>query len=55
MSQVQVRMYRPGGVGDCFLLSFANATGTSRMMIDCGVLMGTEDGKARTQRWSVRS
>ena len=50
MSQVQVRMYRPGGVGDCFLLSFANATGTSRMMIDCGVLMGTEDGKARMQK-----
>lgn len=49
MSQLQVRMYRPGGLGDCFLLSFPKSDGMSHMLIDCGVLKGTEDGKARMQ------
>jgi hypothetical protein len=41
---VKVRMYRQG-LGDCFLLTFP--TGAERpfyMMIDCGVLLGTDDG-----------
>lgn len=41
---VRVRMYRQG-LGDCFLLTFP--TGSERpffMMIDCGVLLGTENG-----------
>lgn len=44
---VKVRMYRQG-LGDCFLLTFP--TGSERpfyMMIDCGVLLGTEDGSNR--------
>jgi hypothetical protein len=49
MNQLQVRMYRPGGLGDCFLLSFPRSEGMSHMLIDCGVLKGTEDGKARMQ------
>jgi hypothetical protein len=44
---VKVRMYRQG-LGDCFLLTFP--TGSERpfyMMIDCGVLLGTEKGGDR--------
>jgi hypothetical protein len=43
MSQVRVRMYRPGGIGDCFLLSFRNGDGP-HMLIDCGILKGTPGG-----------
>ena len=36
-----IRMYRHG-LGDCFLLAFANGAGHQKyMMIDCGVLLGT--------------
>jgi hypothetical protein len=41
-SGVKIRMYRQG-LGDCFLLAFA--TGAERpfyMLIDCGVLLGTQ-------------
>ena len=47
---VRVRMYRQG-LGDCFLLTFP--TGSERpfyMMIDCGVLLGTEDGGGRMKK-----
>jgi hypothetical protein len=43
MSQVRVRMYRLGGIGDCFLLSFQDGKGP-HMLIDCGVLKGTPGG-----------
>jgi beta-lactamase superfamily II metal-dependent hydrolase len=49
-SGVKVRMYRQG-LGDCFLLAFA--TGAARpfyMLIDCGVLLGTEDAGDRMRR-----
>ena len=42
-------MYRPGGLGDCFLLSFPKKKGMAHMLIDCGVLTGTKDAKARMQ------
>ena len=53
---VKVRMYRQG-LGDCFLLAFA--TGAERpcyMLIDCGVLLGTQDsgGKMRQVAESLR-
>ncbi len=47
-SGVTVRMYRPGGIGDCFLLAFRATDGTPRyVLIDCGVLMATGGGAAR--------
>ena len=49
MRQVRVRMYRPGGIGDCFLLSFPTGKGMAHMLIDCGVLKGTEDAGNRMQ------
>jgi hypothetical protein len=49
MSQVRVRMYRPGGIGDCFLLSFPKPDGMAHVLIDCGVLRGTDDGMQRMQ------
>jgi len=49
MNQIRVRMYRQEGIGDCFLLSFPKSEGMAHMLIDGGVLKGTEDGKARMQ------
>lgn len=42
--RVRVRMYRPGGIGDCFLLSFP---GGCQMLIDCGVLYRTPQGSQK--------
>ncbi|HEX8393541.1 MAG TPA: MBL fold metallo-hydrolase [Longimicrobium sp.] len=43
-------MYRQG-LGDCFLLSFpAEGGGTFSVLIDCGVLLGTEDAPQKMQR-----
>src|SRR3982750_2039003 len=40
---VRVRMYRQG-LGDCFLLTFPSTSGDPfRMLIDCGVVLGTPD------------
>lgn len=39
---VSVRMYRQG-LGDCFLLTFPREGRPLYMLIDCGVLLGTED------------
>src|SRR5438067_12231439 len=49
MRSVRVRMYRQG-LGDCFLLSFPRPGGQSQVLIDCGVLKGTEDATARITR-----
>ncbi len=50
-SGVTVRMYRPGGLGDCFLLAFPAGDGTARyVLIDCGVFLGTENGADRMRR-----
>jgi hypothetical protein len=41
------------GLGDCFLLSFPGAKDSDRpvyVMIDCGVIVGTEDAQARMTR-----
>jgi hypothetical protein len=49
-SGVKVRMYRQG-LGDCFLLAFA--TGADRpfyMLIDCGVLLGTQNAGDRMRQ-----
>jgi hypothetical protein len=43
-------MYRQG-LGDCFLLSFPRGPGEAHVLIDCGVLKGTEDGTA----WITRA
>ena len=41
--RVSVRMYRQG-LGDCFLLTFSRESGAPyRMLIDCGVVLGTSD------------
>jgi hypothetical protein len=42
MAQVRVRMYRQG-IGDCFLLTFPKKPSPSHMLIDCGVLRGTQN------------
>jgi hypothetical protein len=39
--EVKVRMYRQG-LGDCFLLTFPREERPLYMLIDCGVLLGTE-------------
>ncbi|MDB6029230.1 MAG: hypothetical protein JWM68_5453 [Verrucomicrobiales bacterium] len=40
--RVRIRMYRQG-LGDCFLLSFPNKQGAEKhVMIDCGVVLGTD-------------
>jgi hypothetical protein len=44
--KVNVRMYCHG-LGDCFLLTFKRGEKKFNMMIDCGVLQGTEAGKER--------
>jgi hypothetical protein len=49
MKQVRVRMYRTGGIGDCFLLSFPGSRAMTHMLIDCGILKGTEEGSSRMQ------
>jgi beta-lactamase superfamily II metal-dependent hydrolase len=42
---VRIRMYRQG-LGDCFLLTFSeDGKQEFNMMIDCGLLQGTENGK----------
>lgn len=47
-SGVKVRMYRVGGLGDCFLLAFRSEDGLARyMLVDCGVFLGTPDGANR--------
>ena len=47
-SGVKVRMYRVGGLGDCFLLTFPSNSGDARyMLIDCGVFFGTPGGADR--------
>jgi len=44
VNNIKVRMYRQG-LGDCFLIQFCNKEKTVfTMMIDCGVLLGTQDG-----------
>jgi glyoxylase-like metal-dependent hydrolase (beta-lactamase superfamily II) len=52
-SGVKVRMYRQG-LGDCFLLAFATAAGGGErpfyMLIDCGVLLGTQDATDKMRR-----
>lgn len=46
MKSVRIRMYRQG-LGDCFLLTFPRPGGECHVLIDCGVLTGTEDAQAR--------
>jgi beta-lactamase superfamily II metal-dependent hydrolase len=40
-------MYRPNGIGDCFLVSFTEGDQTRHMLIDCGVLKGTDEATFR--------
>ena len=40
-SKVRIRMYRQG-LGDCFLLTFYGDGGPHHILIDCGVLSGTQ-------------
>jgi Metallo-beta-lactamase superfamily len=49
MNSVRVRMYRQG-LGDCFLLSFPRDRDEAHVLIDCGVLKGTEGASDRIQR-----
>jgi hypothetical protein len=49
MDQVRVRMYRQG-LGDCFLLSFPGRPRPVHVLVDCGVLLGTEDANGAMRR-----
>src|SRR3954453_18326610 len=49
MKSARVRMYRQG-LGDCFLLSFPKASGEAHILIDCGVLKGTESASEKIRR-----
>jgi hypothetical protein len=40
--RISVRMYRQG-LGDCFLLTFPAPERACRVLIDCGVILGTRD------------
>src|SRR6266850_408320 len=43
LGRASVRMYRQG-LGDCFLITLRKQQGTPwRMLIDCGVILGTPD------------
>ena len=46
MRSVRVRMYRHG-LGDCFLVTFTSAGSPVHVLIDCGVLKGTENSQAQ--------
>ena len=47
LPRAAVRMYRQG-LGDCFLVTLRRADGTPwRMLIDCGVILGTPDTSKR--------
>ena len=47
MSEVRVRMFRQG-LGDCFLLTFPGQNEQPvHMLIDFGVLLGTEEAKTK--------
>jgi len=43
--RLRIRMYR-SGLGDCFLLSIPSGSATRHMLIDCGVITGTEKAEA---------
>ncbi|MBR0680156.1 MBL fold metallo-hydrolase [Roseomonas eburnea] len=50
-AQVRIRMYRQG-LGDCFLVTLPRSDGKGdafRIMIDCGVLLGTPGAKEKMQ------
>lgn len=47
---VAVRMYRPNGLGDCFLLAFPPADAPRFMLIDCGVFFATSGGADRMRK-----
>ncbi len=49
MKSVRVRMYRQG-LGDCFLLSFPRHDGHAHVLIDCGVLQGTDPGSQKIKQ-----
>jgi hypothetical protein len=46
-ASVKVRMYRQG-LGDCFLLRFTEGGSTKSVLIDCGVVIGSPNGEAKT-------
>jgi hypothetical protein len=48
-SRVRIRMYRQG-IGDSFLLTFYGAGEPRHILIDCGVLSGTPNGKDKIRR-----
>ncbi len=45
----RIRMYRLG-IGDCFLLTFVGGGSPRHVLIDCGVLQGTANGKQKIER-----
>ena len=49
MNTVRIRMYRLG-MGDCFLLSFPGESRPSHVLIDCGIMNGTDDAASRLKQ-----
>jgi glyoxylase-like metal-dependent hydrolase (beta-lactamase superfamily II) len=47
--KIRIRMYRLG-IGDCFLLTFYHTEKACHILIDCGVLTGTPQGKEKIQK-----
>src|ERR1700749_4522661 len=49
-TSVRIRMYRQG-LGDCFLITLPGSDGPFHMVIDCGVVLGTDaDGIRKLQQ-----
>jgi len=46
---IRIRMYRQG-LGDCFLITFTHPGGLYHMLIDCGVLRGTEKAQEEMRK-----
>lgn len=47
---VNIKMYRIGELGDCFLLCFTNKTEKTHVLIDCGSYWNSAESKAKLQQ-----
>lgn len=49
-TSVNIKMYRVGELGDCFLLTFQHEQTTKHMLIDCGSFRNSNDSKLRLRQ-----